>query len=83
MCPLVRQDVGALVEGFGTFGTSKGPVPRVNPLVLEEGPAGGEPLPSAVVPKGPLARVRPLVRGQMRALAETLVTLRATERPFS
>lgn len=59
------NEMGALVEALPTLTTFVGSFPRVDPLVLYEGRAVGESLPTAVTLERPLPCVCPLVRDQV------------------
>lgn len=77
------HEVGALIEALPTLATFIGSFSCVDPLVLNEGRAVGEALPTGIALKRPLACVCSLVRDQMGALTESFVAIRTTERPFS
>lgn len=57
--------VGALIEALPALATPVGSLSRVDPLVLNEGRAVGEPFATVVTLKRPLTGVCPLVCDQM------------------
>ena len=56
MGPLVADEVGALREGFPTVIALVGPLPAVDPVMLQQRGGAAEALATHGTPVGPLAR---------------------------